>query len=107
MNLSDVSEQEFIPEFPKIKKPIRKKIKIQKTVDEKKLPKKRKKETKGFIYKGYGLFEKEIKTPSGKKRIIRFFSKTKPKMAKPIEIPKGFKMSINKKTGVPYLKKKK
>ena len=105
--LSRETVQEFIPELIKPKKQIGKKVKSKKTVGEKKIPQKSKKEIKSYMHKGYILYEKKIKTPSGNKKIFRFFSKTKPKTAKPIELPKGFKVLINKKTGVPYIKKKK
>jgi Holliday junction resolvasome RuvABC DNA-binding subunit len=96
--LPEITTEEFIPETVKEKKQIRKK-----TIDKKKTPEK---ELKGFVHKGYTLYEKKIKAASGKKVTIRFFSKSQPKMAKPIQLPKGFKILINKKTGVPYIKKK-
>jgi hypothetical protein len=60
----------------------------------------------GFTYKDFTLYEKEIKTKSNKKRIVRFFSKEKPEKAKPITLPDGYEV-INNTNGVPYLKKKK
>jgi len=65
------------------------------------------KEIKGFRHGDYTLFEKEIDTESGKKKIVRFFSKAQPEDGEPIELPKGYEVMENKKTGVPYLKKKK
>jgi len=76
------------------------------TLSKKKASKPEKKQTKGLTRNGYTLYEKKIKTKSGK-RVIRFFSKSKPKAAVPIELPKNFKVLVNKKTGAPYLKKKK
>jgi len=64
-------------------------------------------EIKGFRYKDYTLYEKEIETKSGKKRIVRFFSKAEPDDAEPIELPMGYEVKKNKKTGLPYLRKKK
>jgi len=60
-----------------------------------------------FMHKDYTLYEKEIVSKSGNKRVIRFFSKGEPEGAKKITLPKGYKVRKNKKTGVPYLKKKK
>ena len=62
---------------------------------------------KGFIHGDYTLYEKESSTKSGVKRTIRFFSKAKPENAEPIDLPKGYVVKENKKTGVPYLKKQK
>jgi len=61
----------------------------------------------GYKHKKYTLFEKEITVKGGSKRKIRFFSKEKPDDGKPIDIPDGYIVKVNKRTGVPYLKKKK
>ncbi|PNX47906.1 MAG: hypothetical protein BV456_10400 [Thermoplasmata archaeon M8B2D] len=60
-----------------------------------------------FKHREYKLYEKEIFTKSGNKRVVRFFSKGEPEGAKTIALPKGYIVRKNKKTGVPYLKKKK
>ncbi len=75
--------------------------------DEKKISDNVIKEIKGFIYKDYTLYEKIIETKSGVKRTIRFFSKAEPEKAEPVDLPKGYDVKENKKTGVPYLRKKK
>jgi len=75
--------------------------------DEIKKKKSKDKGKKGYKYKDYTLYEKEVETRSGKKRFIRFFSKGKPDEGKPSELPTGFEVKVNKKTGLPYLKKKK
>ena len=62
---------------------------------------------KGFRHEEYTLYAKEINTKLGKKRTVRFFSKAEPEGGEPIELPKGYKVEKNKKTGLPYLKKKK
>ena len=105
--LQEITKKPTITKSLKPKKQIAKKHKKTKTAVKKKISKNGKKESKGVKRKGYTLYEKKIKTKSGKKTTLRFFSKEKPKGAKPIEIPKNFKILINKKTGVPYLKKKK
>jgi len=58
-------------------------------------------------YKGYVLYKRETGKYSGKKTTIHFFSKEKPEMAHPVELPDGYQIAVNKKTGIPYLKKKK
>jgi hypothetical protein len=59
-----------------------------------------------FTRKDYTLYEKEIEVSPGKKRTIRFFSKETPEDAEPIPLPEGYEVKVNKKTGLPYLKKK-
>jgi ERCC4-type nuclease len=75
--------------------------------DEDMVSESKKEELKGFRYDDYGLYEKEIQTKSGNKRKVRFFSKAEPEDAEPIDLPKGYKVKKNKKTGLPYLRKKK
>jgi len=58
-------------------------------------------------YKGYTLYKREKGKYSGKKTTIHFFSKEKPDMGHPIQLPDGYQIAVNKKTGIPYLKKKK
>ena len=75
--------------------------------DEEKVTDSRLEEVKGYMHGKYTLYKKEIVTKSGKKQIIRFFSKAQPEEAEPIELPDGYEVQENKKTGVPFLKKKK
>jgi ribosomal protein S13 len=75
--------------------------------DEKKISESEKKEIVGFMHDDYTLYEKEIETKDGKKRKVRFFSKAQPEDGEPIELPKGYEVKENKKTGLPYLRKKK
>ena len=58
-------------------------------------------------YEEYTLYKKEIGKYKGKKTIIHFFSKEKPDIGYPVQLPDGYKIAVNKKTGIPYLKKKK
>jgi len=37
---------------------------------------------------------------------LRYFSKKKSSKGKPIDVPTGYNVKVNKKTGLPYLKKK-
>jgi hypothetical protein len=64
------------------------------------------KEVKGYRHGDYTLYKKEIEASSGKKRIVHFFSKAEPDEGVPVKSPVGFEVKINKKTGVPYLRKK-
>lgn len=76
-------------------------------IEEKKISNSKSKKTKGFRHGDYILYEKEMDTKSGKKKIVRYFSKSEPMDGKPIKLPKGYEVKENKKTGYPYLKKKK
>ena len=42
----------------------------------------------------------------GRNQTIYFFSKRKPKSGTPCELPSGYVVGVNKRTGLPYLKKK-
>ena len=65
------------------------------------------KKIKGHQHKDYTLYEKKITMKDNKKRTVRFFSKAEPDEGKAIDLPEGYEAKENKKTGVPYLKKKK
>ena len=56
-----------------------------------------------FRYGEYILYRKEIKLQSDKKRIIHFFSKEKPDDGKMVDLPEGYQVKTNNKTGVPYI----
>lgn len=57
-------------------------------------------------YKEYTLYKKIQQSTEGKKTTIHFFSIEKPKRAQPTYLPEGYRIAINKKTGIPFLKKK-
>ena len=59
-----------------------------------------------YRYGEYSLYKKDIKTIHGKQRTIHFFSKKKPDVGEPVPLPDGYEVKVNKKTGLPYLKKK-
>ena len=65
------------------------------------------KNIKAYKHGDYDLYSKEIKVDHDKKRTIRFFSKTEPEDGEPVDLPDGYKVKVNKKTGVPYIRKKK
>ena len=60
-----------------------------------------------FEYGEYSLYRKEIVLQSDNKRIIHFFSKEKPDEGEQVSLPDGYEVKINKKTGVPYISRKK
>jgi hypothetical protein len=63
-------------------------------------------ETDGYQVDDYTLYEKKVEGKDGKKRTVRFFSKKEPAEGEPIDLPKGYEVKRNKRTNVPYLKKK-
>ncbi|MEM4257966.1 MAG: helix-hairpin-helix domain-containing protein [Candidatus Thermoplasmatota archaeon] len=60
-----------------------------------------------YVYDQYTLYKKEIEAADGKKTTIHFFSKDQPDQGIPTSLPKGYSVELNKKTGLPYLKKQK
>ncbi|HHF56604.1 MAG TPA: hypothetical protein ENL42_06830 [Thermoplasmatales archaeon] len=56
--------------------------------------------------KKYKLYTRDVKLKGGKVQTIYFFSARKPKSGKPCDLPKGYKVVENPRTGLPFLKKK-
>jgi hypothetical protein len=60
----------------------------------------------GFRFNGYNLYKKVIKINDEDNRIIHFFAKEPPETGEPTTLPKGYEVKINRRTGVPYIRKK-
>ncbi len=64
-----------------------------------------------MVYKqgDYTLYTREIdwKGTPGKKQTIYYFAKKIPETGTPCDIPDGYEVGVNKRTGLPYLKRKK
>lgn len=58
-----------------------------------------------FEKDGYVLHKRDVTLKGGRRQTIFFFSKAKPKSGSPSEMPTGYKVGVNKRTGLPYLKK--
>jgi hypothetical protein len=58
-----------------------------------------------FVHNGYTLHAREIELKGGHKQVIYFFSQRNPKSGMPVEMPSGYAVAVNKRTGLPYLKK--
>ena len=54
---------------------------------------------------GYTLYTRKVELNGGHVQQIYFFSKKTPKSGEPCDIPPGYKVGVNKRTGLPYLKK--
>jgi hypothetical protein len=115
-------DQQKIPEKSKEKKPLFKKFSRKKptfeSVNEKEpkfhvnelktsIKKLQEKTTDSpFHYKGYTLYQKQMDLGNNKKRVIHFFSKDEPEDSTPSPLPKDYEVRVNKKNGVPYIRKK-
>ena len=58
-----------------------------------------------FVHNGYTLHAREIELKGGHKQVIYFFSQRTPKSGLPVDLPVGYTVAQNKRTGLPYLKK--
>ncbi len=56
-------------------------------------------------YKEYTLYKRDTRKPDGKRSTIHFFTKSKSDKGHPSTLPEGYRIALNKKTGVPYRKK--
>lgn len=56
-----------------------------------------------YTYKGWTLYVIEPNFKVIGKRKMYFFSKRIPIRGKPCDMPEGYKVGVNKKTGLPYL----
>lgn len=63
-------------------------------------------EKPGFQYGDYTLYQKTITIADDDKRTIHFFARESPETGKPTMLPKDYEVKINRKTGVPYIRKK-
>lgn len=60
----------------------------------------------GYTYNGYHLYKKVIKISDDDSRTIHFFAKEPPETGEPADLPSGYEVKINRRTGVPYIRKK-
>ncbi len=54
---------------------------------------------------GYTLHTRDVTLKGGREQTIYFFARNKPKSGKPCDMPVGYKVGKNPRTGLPYLKK--
>jgi hypothetical protein len=57
------------------------------------------------VYHGYTLYKRRIRNAGGKTTTVHFFRKEKPAIGDPTPLPRGYRIIVNKKTGVPSLRK--
>ena len=59
-----------------------------------------------FTHEGWTLYTRDVKLKGGRNQTIYFFSKRTPKSGSPCDKPANYMVGVNKRTGLPYLKKK-
>jgi hypothetical protein len=59
-----------------------------------------------YTYGDYSLYSRDVvlKNGNGTQRIF-FFSKHEPKSGAPTSLPRGYKVEVSTRTGMPYIKK--
>ncbi len=59
-----------------------------------------------FVHDGWTLYSRDVTLKGGRVQTIYFFSKRTPKSGSPCDKPDNMEVGVNKRTGLPYLKKK-
>lgn len=59
-----------------------------------------------FERNGYTLYQRQQKIRGDRYQTIYFFTKRKPVVGETCEVPQGYLVVVEKKTGIPYLRKK-
>lgn len=59
-----------------------------------------------FERNGYTLYAREQKVRGEKVQTVYFFSKRKPIVGATVDVPGGYLVVVEKKSGIPYLRKK-
>ena len=52
------------------------------------------------------LYTRDVELKGGRNQTIYFFSKRSPNSGNPCDKPSNYEVGVNKRTGLPYLKKK-
>ena len=58
-----------------------------------------------LVYQGWTLYARVVKLEKGPTVTIYFFAKRKPKTGDPVDLPPGLKVAVNKRTGLPFLRR--
>jgi hypothetical protein len=73
--------------------------------EEEKFPEETKKATTVYKHGKYALYTRDVELKGGKVQTIYFFSKRPPRSGTTCDLPRGYEVGVNKRTGLPYLKK--
>lgn len=58
-----------------------------------------------YMYKSWALYKQDIEFKDGRKQTIYFFTRWKPKRGTPCNLPDGYTVVVNERTGLPHLEK--
>jgi hypothetical protein len=58
-----------------------------------------------YQHEDYTLHARRVKLKGGHEQTIYFFSKRQPKSGDAVDLPEGYDVAVNKRTGLPYLRK--
>lgn len=58
-----------------------------------------------FEYEGWTLYTREAEFRDGAIKTVYFFSKRIPPSGRECDLPKGYEVYVNKRLGMPYIKK--
>lgn len=59
-----------------------------------------------YIYEGCTLYTRIVPLKGGQKQVIYFFRRATPMSGTPCDLPDGYTVGVNNRTGIPYLKRK-
>lgn len=59
-----------------------------------------------FERDGYTLYARQQRLRGEKFQTIYFFSKRRPVVGDPVDVPDGYVVAVDRKSGVPYLRKR-
>jgi hypothetical protein len=59
-----------------------------------------------YEHEGYSLHARTVQLKGGHEQTIYFFSKRRPQVGEPVDLPAGYDVSMNRRTGLPYLRKR-
>jgi hypothetical protein len=59
----------------------------------------------GFEKNGYSLYARRQEVRGRRFQTIYFFSKRKPIVGEPVDLPEGYMVALSRKSGVPFLSK--
>jgi hypothetical protein len=59
-----------------------------------------------FEKNGYTLYARKQGVRGNREQTVYFFSKRKPVVGQTVDVPDGYTVSVDRKTGVPYLNKR-
>jgi len=58
-----------------------------------------------YTHEGWTLYTRDVTLKGGRRQTSYFFSKKTPKSGTPCDKPADYSVGVNKRTGLPYLKK--